>query len=394
MVDGVTSGHDARRRSPFVHNHGAGRPRSVADHDYAGDVVAALKRELTARRGQPPSSDFLRGAPVTSIYIGGGTPSLLRPVLLQSLLDHTASLWDCSGIKEITLEANPEDLTDDYLEALARTDFTRLSIGIQSFDDGLLRLMNRRHTAARAHQAVRAAQNIGAQSFGKNISIDLIWGIPGMTMAQWEHTLDEALDLGVQHISAYHLTIEPGTPFGKMAAASQGNDSSSAFRPIPESETERQYELLRRKLQEGGFEHYEISNWALPNHRAVHNSAYWDGSPYLGVGPSAHSFDGHRRREWVTPDLEKYLTKGPSYGGETLTDSQLRNERLMTGLRRAEGILASTLTPRQADLANDLIRQGLLTQTAAHTKTQAAKKISIPAEKFLLADYIIGSLFE
>jgi oxygen-independent coproporphyrinogen-3 oxidase len=157
--------------------------------------------------------------PLSTIYIGGGTPSQLSPEQLQGLLDHAAGLWDCSGLREVTLEANPEDLNDDYISGLSKTDLNRLSIGIQSFDDGLLRLMNRRHNAARAKNVVRAAQRVGFD----NISIDLIFGIPGMTMKQWERSLDEAMGLGVQHISAYHLTVEPGTAFGKMAEESAQN---------------------------------------------------------------------------------------------------------------------------------------------------------------------------
>jgi oxygen-independent coproporphyrinogen-3 oxidase len=368
-------------------------------------VVDALKREMTARAG------FLPTRRLDTIYTGGGTPSLLAPERLQSLLDHAATVWDCSQLRETTLEANPEDLTDEYLARLAETTFNRLSIGVQSFDDGLLRLMNRRHSAARAREAVRAAQKQGF----RNITTDLIFGIPGMTHGQWERTLDEALGLGVQHISAYHLTIEPATAFGRMARESEGRDSPTAFRPIPEAESERQYGLLRRKLQDAGFEHYEISNFALPGFRAVHNSAYWSGAPYLGVGPSAHSYDGARRREWVAPDLKKYIAGAGAksgyeadseagaksgsgsnsiYNGETLSDIDLFNERLMTSLRTAEGIDTEKL-PDTPVLKKFLV-EGLLVRRKAgvvNSKQAPGERIAIPPEKFLLSDYIISSLF-
>jgi oxygen-independent coproporphyrinogen-3 oxidase len=385
--------------------------------------VDALKREMTARR------DFLAAGRLDTIYVGGGTPTTLSPVELRGLLDHAAGLWDCSGLREVTLEANPEDLTADYLARLSQEDssrslrsvrkdsechpdrdrrstrelsikFNRLSIGIQSFDDGLLRMMNRRHTAARAIEAVRNAQRAGFD----NISIDLIWGIPGMTPAQWEYSLDQAIDLGVQHISAYHLTIEPGTAFGR-----------SRLQPIADEESERQFATLRQKLGEAGFEHYEISNFALPGRRAVHNSAYWSGEVYLGVGPSAHSFDGNRRREWVDPNVEKYagvfspslrghspeaiqrtqadwIALSPSaprndasttiYGGETLTDIDIRNERIMTGLRTAEGVACGELRM----VVEKLIAEGLL--------VRRGDRLIIPPEKYLLSDLIIAQLFE
>lgn len=327
------------------------------------EFLRVVKREMTARR------DLFVRSQLFTVYIGGGTPSLLAPGDLQSLLDHAATLWDCTALREVSLEANPEDLTDDYIARLTGTGFGRLSIGVQSFDDGLLRLMNRRHDAARAKSAVRAAQRAGFD----NISIDLIYGIPGMTDAQWEHSLDEAVALGVQHISAYHLTIEPGTPFGRKG-----------LEEIPEEVSERQFATLRHRLGEAGFEHYEISNFALPGLRAVHNGAYWSGEPYLGVGPSAHSFDGERRREWVVADLGKY-TSGPIYEGETLTDRELANERIMTGLRTAEGVAAAVLTGAEKTVER-FLSEGLLVRKNGH--------IAIPPERWLLSDHIIGALFE
>jgi oxygen-independent coproporphyrinogen-3 oxidase len=216
---------------------------------------------------------------------------------------------------------------------------------------------------------VGAAQKKGFD----NISIDLIYGIPGMTRAQLERSLDEATELGVQHISAYHLTIEPGTAFGRQG-----------LRPVPESESEQQFETLRRKLLDAGFEHYEISNFALPGRRAVHNSAYWSGVPYLGVGPSAHSFDGIRRREWVADDVAKYIAGPVEYGGETLSDRDLYNERVMTGLRTAAGVEIAEL--RAGATVERFLHEGLLVRSGS--------RVAIPPGKFLLSDWIIGELFE
>lgn len=336
--------------------------------------------------------DFLPERRLDTVYIGGGTPSLLPPEQLQGLLDHASGLWDCSELKETTVEANPEDLTDDYLAHLARTNIDRLSIGIQSFDDELLKIMNRRHNAARAKQAVEAARRHGFD----NISIDLIFGLPGMTRAQWEHSLDEAIALGVQHISAYHLTIEPGTVLGKMAR-------DGRISPVAEIESERQYDLLRRKLADAGFEHYEISNFALPGRRAAHNSAYWSGAPYLGIGASAHSFDGERRREWVAPDIEKYMAEAGTdkiYGGETLTDTDLFNEHVMTSLRTAKGLdldaaenlFGTQRIDRLLARAKKFLADGLLVRNGNGSGN--GNCLSIPPAEFLLSDYVIGSLFE
>jgi oxygen-independent coproporphyrinogen-3 oxidase len=346
------------------------------------EFLEALKREMVALQSRNADGDFFVAQKLDTVYIGGGTPSTLSPEQLQGLLKHAAGVWDCSDLQEITLEANPEDLSDDYLARLADTAFNRLSIGIQSFDDDLLRLMNRRHDAARAKNAVKAAQKAGFD----NITIDLIYGIPGMTRSQWEHSLDEAIALGVQHISAYHLTIEPGTAFGKRN-----------LQPVHEAESEWQYETLRGKLGDAGFEHYEISNFALPGCRAVHNSAYWIGEPYWGVGPSAHSFDGERRREWVVSDVGEYIAEVGTkaiYEGETLTDGELFNERIMTALRTFDGLdLAETERrfgrERMAGLvknSNKFVSKGLMREKEG--------KLTIPPEKFLLSDYIIASLFE
>ncbi len=375
----------------------------------------ALKCEMATR------CDFLPDGRLDTIYIGGGTPSLLSPEQLHGLLDHAAGLWDCSGVREITLEANPEDLSGEFLRQLRiknhelrnSINFNRLSIGVQSFDDGLLRLMNRRHSAARAREAVRAAQAAG---FG-NISIDLIYGIPGMTPVQWERTLDEAVGLGVQHISAYHLTIEPGTAFASNYELRITNYEKA------ERESESQFAMLREKLGRAGFEHYEISNFALPGVRAIHNSAYWSGAPYLGVGPSAHSFDGGRRREWVAADVEKYMQVfgcpaksgiGTIYDGETLSDRELANEKIMTALRTADGIhIGDLYRSRHCEPQGrsnpeisgaGLPRADALAMTSRHPMTEKflrdgllirkGDNIAIPPEKFLLSDYIIASLFE
>lgn len=345
----------------------------------AGELCAALKREMECRR------DFLPERKLDTLYIGGGTPTLLAPEELGSLLGAAAEFWDCGELRETTVEANPEDLTDDYLERLAAEGFNRLSIGIQSFDDSLLRTMNRRHSAQRAREAVRSSQKAG---FG-NITIDLIYGIPGMSHAQWERSLDAAVEMGVQHISAYHLTIEPDTTFGLMARR-------GAIAPVAEAESEKQYETLRRRLGDAGFEHYEISNFARKGFRAIHNSAYWSGRAYLGIGPSAHSYDGQHTRSHVIADTAlylKYAGSGAVYETEKLSQTELLNEFIMTSLRTAEGIDITETEKRFGRPAAESLAERAEVFVANGKVRKKDGRIFIPPENFLVSDYVISTLF-
>jgi oxygen-independent coproporphyrinogen-3 oxidase len=370
----------------YIHIPFCGQRCTYCDFYKSTDRATLCAYPLAAIGEMQSRKDFFEEGRLDTIYIGGGTPSLVAPETLQSFLDAAGCLWNCSRLKEVTLEANPEDLSDEYILRLADTGFNRLSIGVQSFDEGLLKLMNRRHSAERAKEAVRVAQQAG---FG-NITIDLIYGIPGMTHEQWERSLDEAVGLGVQHISAYHLTIELATAFGQMAAAGK-------ITPIAEAESERQYETLRRKLSEAGMEQYEISNFAVPGFRAIHNSAYWSGEPYLGIGPSAHSYDGGRVRSWVVADVERYIREAGSrtiYEQETLTDTELFNEMVMTSLRRTEGLDTSMLRERFGTANYSRLMNSTERFLRSGDMVVVGTVLSIPPDRFLLSDYIIGELFE
>ncbi|HIY69159.1 MAG TPA: radical SAM family heme chaperone HemW [Candidatus Alistipes intestinigallinarum] len=338
-------------------------------------LAEAMHRELDRQRA------YLGGEPVRTRYFGGGTPSLCPPELLERLLEHAARNFDCTQVEETTLEANPDDLTPPYLDALRRIGIDRLSIGIQSFDDDCLRLMNRRHNAAQAREAVRNAQRAGFE----NITVDLIFGVPGFGGDSLRNSLDCALGLGVQHISAYHLTIEPGTAFGRKAARGE-------FAPVDEAVSEAEYALVHETLTKAGFEHYEVSNFARPGFRARHNAAYWHGVKYLGIGPAAHSFDG-RERHWNVPSVERYI-EGTPPETELLSDRDRFNEYVMTRLRTAEGIdthEAEALfgTERIARLrqnAEPWIRAGALRNDSA--------RMAIPPERMLVSDAVIEDLFE
>ena len=269
--------------------------------------VDALLVEMEGRKGE-------QAHPIKTVYFGGGTPSILPVSELERIVEGLYRCFDLSHLEEMTLEANPEDLTLDYLSALRRLGFNRLSIGVQSLDDKVLRMLNRRHTAQQAIQAVAEARSAGFE----NISVDFIYGI----LENLEGL--ENLDIleNVTHVSAYALTVEPGT-----ALAVQVEQGRVV---LPDEEAVVwQYHALHEQLTRAGFEQYEVSNYARPGYESKHNSCYWDRTPYLGLGPAAHSFDGQHRL-WNNPD--------GTFEQETLTPVDAYNELLMTSLRTVRGL--------------------------------------------------------
>ena len=289
--------------------------------------VDTVCRELQLRMGE------LQGAPIETIYFGGGTPSTLRieelSSILTSLRNFQLSTFNFQ-LAEITLEANPDDLTEEYVQGLRTLPFNRVSIGIQSFHDRTLRLVGRRHTAQEAIDAVHRCQRMGLT----NISIDLMYGLPGETLDDWAYSLDQAIALRVPHISAYHLTYEESTRLWRMK-------EQGVVSPIDEEQSIGAFELLREKLLAAGYEHYEISNFALPGYHSRHNSSYWKGIPYIGVGPGAHSYNGTDRR-WNLSSLADYIATPPGedvpHEVEHLSTEERYDERIITELRTARGI--------------------------------------------------------
>ena len=286
--------------------------------------LQAVRKELQLRR------NYLDGEPVQTIYFGGGTPSLLQPAEIQQIIDTIKQLFAVGAEAEITIEANPDDLTPMYICQLTETEVNRLSIGIQSFDDAMLALMNRRHTAQQAADAVRNCQQAG---FG-NISVDLIYGLPGTTTDYWKTQLDGVARLNVQHLSAYHLSYDEDTAFGLKL-------KQHKLEEVPEDESLAQFETLTDWAQRNDFQHYEISNFALPGFHSRHNSSYWNRTIYLGVGPAAHSYN-RTTRSWNTADAAQYI--GGIMAGdcvsetETLSPSDIFNDYVITALRTSSGI--------------------------------------------------------
>lgn len=339
------------------------------------ETLQAMHRELESRR------EYLGGEAVRTRYFGGGTPSLCTPEQLRALLDQAAGLFDCSATEETTLEANPDDLTPRYLDALREAGIDRLSIGIQSLDDDCLRLMNRRHTARQAVEAVRAARKAG---FG-NLTVDLIFGVPGFGGDSLRRTLDGILALEAEHVSAYHLTVESDTAFGRWAAR-------GSFRPVEEQVSEEEFLTVHRTLTGAGYEHYEVSNFARPGFRARHNAAYWHGEKYLGIGPAAHSFDG-RERHWNVASVARYID-GEEAEAEQLTEHDRFNEYLLTRLRTAEGICLEELRQRFGAERAERLRREAARWIAAGTLRISSGRMAVPPERFLVSDAVIESLFE
>lgn len=303
-----------------------------------GAMVEAIVRELEWQK------DYLQGAPLSSIYFGGGTPSLLDVAELEQIFSKIYQLHSVRADAEITLEANPDDLSLEKLQALRNSPVNRLSIGIQSFAEEDLRFMNRAHNA---HEARACIENALALGFD-NLTLDLIYGTPTTSHEQWARNLDTIFQYPIPHLSAYCLTVEPKTALDHFVR--QGKAS-----PVDEEHANAQFLYLMEATQAQGYEHYEISNFAKPGRYARHNSSYWLGEPYLGIGPSAHSFNG-QSRQWNVANNAKYL-KILNEGNVTqITDTELfeleelspatrYNEYVMTGLRTIWGCDLQKIAP-------------------------------------------------
>lgn len=288
------------------------------------DFLSALKKEIDWRKHE------LDGESIASIYFGGGTPSVLKIDEINEILHLIDTGYQLEEDIEVTLEANPDDLTELFLDRLNTTRINRLSIGTQSFNDHDLKSMNRRHNSRQAINSIKGAQQAGVQ----NISIDLIYGLPNQTLADWETNVEQAIALDVQHISAYHLTYHEDTVFYDYL-------KSGKIKELPDELSLDQFKLLLNRLKSAGFEQYEISNFARNECYSRHNKAYWERKKYLGFGPSAHSFD-HKTRRWNVSSLRKYLqaieSKTSFSETEILSEQDQYNDYMITSLRTKWGI--------------------------------------------------------
>jgi oxygen-independent coproporphyrinogen-3 oxidase len=320
--------------------------------------------------------------PFGTLYLGGGTPGMLPEQPLRLLLNHLQKQIAFADLGEITLEANPDDLTASNLHLWKELGITRLSIGVQSFADDHLRWMNRSHTAQQAIDGLKQARKAGFEHF----NLDLIYGFESLSNKQWTTNVEQALDLGVNHLSCYTLTVEPNTALGRQTARTGHN-------PTPDALALEHYDILCKKLDSIGWEHYEISNFCKPGHRSVHNTAYWNGHPYLGIGPSAHSFN-HHTRWWNISNNIRYMQAVESghlpSESEPLTRPNRINESLLTGIRQKEGINKIQFV----SLFGQSEWEALLHKISGDSRfvlTDSA--VALREEHWLLADALLPHLF-
>ena len=344
---------------------------------YKNDFVAALLKEISFQK------DYLDNEPVETIYFGGGTPSLLSIDELILIITKINSTFNVQAGAEITLEANPDDITEEKLLGWKQTGINRLSIGVQSFFEEDLKWMNR------AHNAEQAINNLQlAVTHFDNITIDLIYGTPQLTNEKWKQNVDIAISLNIPHLSCYALTVEPKTPLDKMIKQHKSEDIN------PDKQSE-QFLLLMQWLEEAGYEHYEISNFAKPassagkpGWRSRHNSSYWQRKKYLGLGPSAHSFNGVER-QWNIANNNIYIesiSKGNiSFEKEELTATQKLNEYVMTSLRTIEGLNLTITGNHLLEKSKKFIDSGLM--------KLKNNSLVLTRQGKLLADGIAAELF-
>lgn len=302
---------------------------STSFEHYRNEMIATIGKEIELRKEE------LKHVTIASIYFGGGTPSILNTQELNFLLQKIHTNFDVDSSAEITLEANPDDISAQHLAMWKDEGINRLSIGLQSFKSSDLKWMNRAHTVEEALSCVQLAKTSGFNA----ISVDLIYGLPNLTLEEWKQHIDEVIAMNVQHISAYCLTVEEKTLLNKLV-------KDKKIIPAGEDAQSEQFLELSHRLKNAGFLHYEVSNFGKPGHEAVHNSNYWKGVSYLGVGPSAHSFNGKIRR-WNVSNNTKYLQQFDSnayFEEELLTLNDLWNEIILTGLRTSSGVSIDQLS--------------------------------------------------
>lgn len=346
---------------------------------YKEPMLKALRHELLLRK------NYLGNQSIETIYFGGGTPSLLSANELQVLLGEIVDQFDVSSNAEITIEANPDDLNPQRVKELRQTLINRFSIGIQSFFEEDLRWMNRAHSAIEAQSSIKRVQDAGFE----NITADLIYGYPLLSNPKWEHNIQELIQLHIPHISSYSMTVEPATALSTFIKKGEQ-------KAMDEGQSAAQFLILMEQLKEAGFEHYEISNFAKPGSYSKHNSNYWEGVSYLGIGPSAHSFNGESR-QWNISNNAKYIDqiqngKIPSEI-EVLTKENRINEYIMTSLRTSKGMDLNKIKDQfGSDYANE-IKKNLEPLTEKNWILMNDQLITLTTDGKLFADHIASELF-
>jgi oxygen-independent coproporphyrinogen-3 oxidase len=346
---------------------------------YKNQMVQALRAEIGRRR------DYTGTEEIETIYFGGGTPSVLGADELAMLIDEITYCYPVSSSAEITLEANPDDLNAQKVRELKQTPVNRFSIGIQSFFEEDLQWMNRAHSAAEAQSSIKRVQDAGFE----NITADLIYGYPLLSDEKWKFNIRELLSLQIPHISSYSMTVEPATALASFIC--KGKQKA-----MDESQSARQFQTLIDELDGAGFEHYEISNFAKSGWHSRHNSNYWEGVNYIGIGPSAHSFNGDSR-QWNVADNMKYiqaiLSGNIPYELEQLTPENRLNEYIMIALRTSKGMNLDTISRRFGGDYTALVKESLEPFLDKEWATINDRTVTLSREGKLFADHIASELF-
>ncbi len=345
------------------------------------DYVNALINEFHLRESELNNK-------IDTIYIGGGTPSQLSINAITELIGRLKD--DCgidiSSLSEFTIEANPEDVSQLWADTISTSGVNRVSIGIQSFNDAELRAVGRRHDAQQAVNAISRLRDAGITE----ISGDLIYGLPGQTTKSWEKSVSQILELRLPHISTYSLSYEPGTRLSAMLQTGKVN-------PVSDDEFALMYKYLIDNLRNNAYEHYEISNFSLPGHRAIHNSGYWNFSPYLGLGPGAHSFDGKKRR-YNPSNLKKYIRSliemNPIFEEEVETDCDLINDYIITALRKSEGIDLKDMSAVVGKTSVDSLKRTAAPFISNGTIVCDDDRLRFTEESWLISDMALRELIQ
>lgn len=344
------------------------------------EMLSAIKKEIQLRHNE------LENKTLKSLYFGGGTPSVLSGDEIKSLIDEIQKYFSFDENVEITLESNPDDLNKNFLKELSQTEINRLSIGTQSFFDEDLKLMNRAHNASEAESSIKRAQDFGLV----NISIDLIYGSPTSNFEIWKDNLNKTIELKVPHVSSYALTVEPKTALEKWI-------ENGKIRSPEETEQNQEFYYMKDFLKDNGFDHYEISNFGKPGFHSKHNSAYWKSEPYLGIGPSAHSYNGSMERSWNIANNPIYIKNLNQnilpIEKEILTEKDRFNEMIMIGLRTIWGVDLNRINQNFSSEVIDYLNQEIKSKIESGILKIENNYLKIPEKHWFLADGIASDLF-
>ena len=349
-------------------------------HSLRPQYVDALCSEMLLRAHE------LRGQQVETIYLGGGTPSQLSDKELRQIFSHLFNIYDVSAEAEVTIECNPDDISDSFAALLAQLPVNRVSMGAQTFDDQRLRLLHRRHTASQVDKAVGRLRAAGLT----NLSIDLMFGFPAESLQQWDYDISRAIELAPKHISAYALTYEPNTPLHRLSQRDE------RYAPISEERSLAMYHLLIDRMQAAGYEHYEISNFAQPGYHSRHNSSYWQAKPYLGLGAAAHSYDLDTR-SWNVSDIRRYIEaieqgRRPLEEREVLTTSDRFDDLVMTALRTRQGLSLDDVTHRFGPAYREHLLAAARPHLDRHLLVLDDDRLHLTRDGLFLSDGIMSDL--